>query len=260
MSKPLRVLSVDWDYFINATEYERFTMFPDGGNENLGNRLRNMIWSGRYATCPELSKITVDEGELENLQRVINHSPAASVVIADSHRFIYDVAYQEYQSGGYTGIEVDNIDYHHDYYNIGTATEVNCGNWSNAIFDVSSPHRFVKGRKYKRYRWVKRVDSDVSKELEKREWFKYCELNDLYGEPYDIIYICRSAMWSPPHLDSRFIDEMRPLVLSKSSGRYVRVLEDLSDRFTHDLQDYIKQEQNTYQRALKQLSVPGESW
>jgi hypothetical protein len=41
--KTLNVLSIDWDYFINATYLERGSMFPDGGNENIPDVIKNII-------------------------------------------------------------------------------------------------------------------------------------------------------------------------------------------------------------------------
>ena len=34
-----RILSLDWDYFVNATAAQRYTLFPDGGNENISYEL-----------------------------------------------------------------------------------------------------------------------------------------------------------------------------------------------------------------------------
>ena len=31
----MKILSIDWDYFIEATAEQRCTLFPDGGSENI---------------------------------------------------------------------------------------------------------------------------------------------------------------------------------------------------------------------------------
>ena len=46
--KPVKVLSIDWDYFIKATANEREFMFPDGGNEDLPESVQNSVWASHY--------------------------------------------------------------------------------------------------------------------------------------------------------------------------------------------------------------------
>ena len=53
-----RFLSIDWDFFVDATMTQRLVMFPDGGNESLGTTFSNYIWDTLYRN-PELQTIKV---------------------------------------------------------------------------------------------------------------------------------------------------------------------------------------------------------
>ena len=44
MMKPLNILSIDWDYFVNATEEQRIMDFPDS-NDNLSQELGKFLWN-----------------------------------------------------------------------------------------------------------------------------------------------------------------------------------------------------------------------
>lgn len=75
----MRVLSLDWDYFIDATADERFALFPDGGNENMPYGLQNIIWNGRYMSHnnPELKQlkdIGIKQGEPTTLYKLLKHT------------------------------------------------------------------------------------------------------------------------------------------------------------------------------------------
>ena len=53
-----RFVSIDWDFFIDATAEERLLMFPDGGTENLPDSIKKYVWDSRYSD-PRLEKIGV---------------------------------------------------------------------------------------------------------------------------------------------------------------------------------------------------------
>lgn len=199
----MRVLSVDWDYFINATLEQRLMMFPDGGNEKLPDSISDTIWAARYAEHKELSKIGLDKSGYNKLKKIIKRycNSDTKVFIADSHSRAYDFI-RKYDTGG--EIDIVNIDFHHDYYdcqsevNNTTEEDVNCGNWVRLLID--NDDRIS-------YTWVCREDSDLSERLEFSPNFcGYKMIEDLLeeSEPYDLLFICRSSVWSPPHLDYYF--------------------------------------------------------
>lgn len=216
--EPLKVLSIDWDYFIKATNDERSIMFPDGGNENLSPYIQNVIWTSHYGSpAYNLEKIGVDREALKKIRFVLNnqrniksHHLAAAMAITDSHKYAYDFIENSLESPQQP-IEVYNVDFHHDIYDICDTyditdngvpgdSSINCGNWLRKLcenYEVK-PH------------WVAREDSDP--EADFQEPIPRATLDDLMNIQFDVVFICRSGMWSPPHLDIEFIRLVSPFV------------------------------------------------
>ena len=199
-----RFLSVDWDFFVDANSTQRILMFPDGGNENLPDSLRNYIWDSRYAN-PELEKIKVtsDYKYLLNICKTFR----GEAIVADSHKWMYDFVIKntEYNEE----FEVYNIDFHHDLYNFQTRfEEVNCGNWATLL---------RRDRPKMKYKWVKCDTSDViagGKKVD-AEMMTMTVFRLLFhggiAEEFDYLFMCRSAMWSPPHLDPKFVRAVKAI-------------------------------------------------
>ena len=54
--KPIKVLSIDWDYFVDVTAEQRVLIFPDG-HEHFGVNIYNTVWMNKYAECAELEDL-----------------------------------------------------------------------------------------------------------------------------------------------------------------------------------------------------------
>lgn len=203
MKKVKRILSIDWDYFIKATAFQRGTLFPDGGNENISYALQDFIWDSRYAN-PELKEIGVLLPDYYAVNHIIyefmrsyTQSMATArkeMLVTVSHKWIYDFIMQ--RTKGKEQFEVYNVDFHHDMYNLQSSDEeVNCGNWVN---------RLLEKRPNMKYFWIKREDSETEVLGGKKVPCKCKKLKDIEDLPFDYVFICRSDCWSPPHLDSHF--------------------------------------------------------
>ena len=203
-----RVLSIDWDYFINATAHQRDMLFPDGGNENISYEIQDFIWNSHYSNPTnkeELMKLGVLKEEYSILHRILRkftekyaYSTVANlyreVLVTVSHRWIYDFIMQRTTKG--EEFEVYNVDFHHDMYSLKTRDqEVNCGNWVNCLLEK---------RPKMNYHWVKREDSDDEVLGGAKVDCADCKLEDLKDLDFDYVFICRSDCWSPPHLDNYF--------------------------------------------------------
>ena len=187
----MKILSIDWDYFIDCTFTDRVMKFPDGGNENIGIAMSTYIWATRYACCPEIADIKVRSKEIDALKKIVEHNKQEYFFIcADSHQHLGEFILNEdmEQKIKKEGITIVNIDHHHDMFGLGE--ELNCGNWLNKVLD-KYPEATVK--------WIHNDDSDI----EDFVGTESTDMNDASGE-YDVIYLCRSAIWSPPHLDKEF--------------------------------------------------------
>ena len=209
--KPFRVLSIDWDYLVKATMSERLEMFPDGGNENLPDGISKFVWATRYATYPQLRGIEVDCDALEALKDFISKNYGKSIVVEDSHKGIWDAIVNHLQYKLNKPLDLINVDFHHDMYE-NNLDFVDCGNWVNHLFEtVGVNHRRKLRNKNSHYYWVAREDSDdnISKECQRLGYMTKTDINflgTLEGFECDLLFICRSGIWSPPHLDDEFMN------------------------------------------------------
>ena len=199
-----RILSIDWDYFINATAEQRLLLFPDGGNENISYDLQDFIWSSRY-TDPKLNKIGILKNDYKEVNKVLDKfirrylyskaaNPHREVLVTVSHKWIYDFIVQRTNED--EKFEVYNLDFHHDMYDLRTSEEeVNCGNWVNCLQKV---------RPNMKYHWIPREDSEIHILGGDTVPCEMRTLKDIEDLRFDYVFICRSDCWSPPHLDTFF--------------------------------------------------------
>jgi hypothetical protein len=197
----VRVLSVDWDYFVDASEEERVYLFPDGGNEGISGSISDIVWSSRYADSKRcidrggtkfryLADIPLKSDYLKMRAKLRKLSPSIPVLVADSHAHAYNFILDMESP-----VDVVNIDFHHDLYSQGIERdELNCGNWLKLLFDMGHVNSIT---------WVKH---EVSCQAELKDAINITtDLSDVLGLDYDALFLCRSRVWSPPHLDKNFI-------------------------------------------------------
>ena len=196
---PLRVLSVDFDYFQKVPNADVFEAYPDG--IDLSSYLSTTVWASYYAnprTKEMLDKVKADRKGIEHLQKILGNSvhTQIGVMVAQSHKHIYDFIMDEYNGGDYDSVEVVNIDMHHDMYN--QNPDVDCGNWlSHLVDDVENCDVTWVANK------VSKKAYGMSKALEECVEF---DLSVLDNKEFDLIFLCRSDNWLPPHLDKDFED------------------------------------------------------
>jgi hypothetical protein len=249
MGDRLNVLSIDWDYFINADMCERMELFPDGGNENLSLFLGNTCWSGHYYDG-KLEQIKTDAQAIKKVKECLkkhNIDSIMSYMIADSHKHAYEFVHEYCDAEGYDSLNLVNIDYHHDVYSNGDG--VDCGNWLAKLikdFDGSDSQ----------FTWVARHDSDMNLgvSLDGCENKLLCveDLDIIDEYQWDIVYICRSSMWSPPHLDRKFINAF---------GWLLDGADDYSCRYEtnifEDRYEVVKEMAKSYKDALQNMGDIG---
>ena len=202
--KPFRVLSIDWDYLVNATAYQRATLFPDGGSENIPVGLQNVIWATRYADKKDLENIDIDYQSLDLIKKfIISHCSNAFTTVWDSHKNCFDEVLSSTSIN--QPIEIINIDFHHDMYVNDFLNEIDCGNWVNGLFEKDA---YRLNQKSDKYYWIHREDSQIDKIIENSPYTTELTIDKLENiEEFecDLLFICRSSVWSPPHLDDEFI-------------------------------------------------------
>jgi len=252
----MRVLSLDWDYFIDATADERGALFPDGGNENMPYGIQNIIWNSHYMSHnnPELiqlKNIGIKQGELTALYRLLKHNVVdgfTDVVIADSHRHAYNAITEMADTLQPSVIELYNVDFHHDcYFSHAEDRPVDCGNWVYKLIEKYGDDLIVG--------WIRQPDSDPWKDGELWEM----KLTDLSDRLFDLVVLCRSGMWSPPHLDQHFISLAKRL--KKLAGpEQVTVIDPyvLRSRYTKGFAAAITELERTKKEALQNIIKRGD--
>lgn len=194
----LNVLSIDWDYFVDASMEDRVRLFPDGGNENIPTVLGNFIWTSRYVVPKLKNDVGVDKPAIRKIKKIMkmNCNHVSKVMVMDSHKYAYDFIVDYCNNYKYDSLNLVNIDFHHDIYDNGL--EVDCGNWLRKLINNFS-------NTDSEFTWVMREDSDLGNYFTdecKLEKTTSLDIADNYV--WDIVFICKSSMWSPPHLDVEF--------------------------------------------------------
>lgn len=187
----MRILSIDFDYFIDTDMETRVMCFPDG-HDNFAPALTQFIWNSRYDFHENIRDLGVI-ADYDKMCDFLKSRQVGRVLIADSHReiaqFFDSVKPDE-------DLEIINIDFHHDMYITGGST-LDCGNWLRFLADLK-PDADIK--------WVMREDSDTEALTGEFPYATTTNIDEVQGE-FDLIFICFSSPWTPPHLKPRF-DEM----------------------------------------------------
>lgn len=223
----IKLLSVDFDYFANITNYFRMTNFPDGGNEDLGKDLQDIIWGGRYASNPDfIKKCPVKKKELEYMKQIFENNSHAEYTLAKSHLSIINLL--STLARDFKPIEIYNVDFHHDLY---FKRDFTCGNWLEKFYDFLDVKKTL---------WIcdkeSMIEYDIDYNNEISQTFSHTfNIKDLDGIKFDYLFLCQSTMWSPPHLDKYFIS----LANSMLKGRNVSIIRENDTEYNRYTKDFI---------------------
>lgn len=202
--KTLNVLSIDYDYFMKFENDDTgpLASFPDGTEAFIG--LSDYVWASRLAceyASSEIAKVSCNSDELFEVWKfLMKQRKSVPVLITNSHMHIH--GFIKDNIGELDSVRVVNLDFHHDAYDKSRNGELNCGNWVN----------FLDREFSLEYDWV---TSDCGWNaagkkpgiLEGRPRYR-CISEFRNANPKfkpDIIFICRSDVWVPPHMDSQFL-------------------------------------------------------
>lgn len=186
----MRILSVDFDYFVDTTIEVRELNFPDG-HDNFSPALTKFVWDRCYDFYEGLKDIKLIP-EYEKMCEFFENLKGGRVLFADSHKeiekFFSEVKPDE-------DLELIHIDFHHDMYVTGGET-LDCGNWLRFLADKKPDLKVT---------WVKREDSDVESLSGEFPYDSTTDFSVVQGE-FDLIFVCFSSPWTPPHLFDDYIN------------------------------------------------------
>lgn len=215
----MRVLSIDWDYFVVQNPMN------DWGHREVGFFLE-LAWHTRRlrpARDPaNPHNILLDDNGLAVMKKIDLTKLAPfvgdeSFLIAWAMRFgQYNIAANESHYGILQAIEhernleIINVDAHHDIYYNGVPErfeDVECGSWGGWLMKnkrVRSWHQvYPTWRKDKANHLDETPPSKWAREHCKEFKVSY-GVPDITWKKCDLIFICRSGCWVPPEYDARF--------------------------------------------------------
>lgn len=201
MSK--NVLSIDFTYFQQAT-IKALRTYPE--DIDKPTYLSTLVWGCHYLDAVQgvpTRSVGILGEEFMRLERILQVQPeSCPVMITNSHVHVYDFIHSHVSTKEHFNLY--NIDMYHDISD--GKTELNCRNWVMRILKeydvnfywVANPvslelHGFDK---------IEKMQDSLSKvvlpNLER--------LEQVYtgGRTFDAIFLCRSDMQTPPHLDRYF--------------------------------------------------------
>ena len=195
------ILSIDFDYFIDASSLERDIYFPTGSDEIPKDQLKSM-WKDKYLKYPQLMDVGVIDvfyfiKKLLQFLSIHNNN----FYKADTHKYIkqlIDLIPWNKQ------LRIVNIDFHHDYYHYYKGGDnYNCGNWLRRLIE-ERPHTNVT--------WIRRKDSQINSLEGEFPYEHTTDIKSIANDRFHYVFICRSPEWSPPHLSDKF-EELAGAVL-----------------------------------------------
>lgn len=266
--KPIRVLSIDFDYFVKATAEQRVTIFPDGLDQ-YGVAVNNAVWMSRYADCAEIEEIGIvedDYSSMVNYLNLLSRKPQSMgnirMMTTNSHQHLYNLMFDDYNDKAF---DMLHIDYHSDSY--GLKDGVDCGNWVDWI---AKKWKKDQPRLYRmsRITWLGREDSEYNcKDIKDDRFFKAVQRNNqpmgdqindyFHGKMPDVIFICKSGPWTPPHLDDYFDELISIGHMFNMRGVKTLFSNDVENRWTEEYQEALIQHREQMQQ-LKSGIMKGD--
>lgn len=239
----LNVLSIDFDFFQDV-DAETLFYYPDG--HDFGTEFSKTIWAGHYANPYEadrLNSVDINKKFFNAIKTIIveNSECCKTAMVVNSHVNIYDFIMEEYNTHNYRGVNLVNVDMHHDMFN--ATNELDCGNW------VSYIHKAIPDV------CISWIANPVSQEAyglgENLMQYVYLDLETIKKKKFDLVFLCRSDIWSPPHLD-KYFDELYHLF----ALHYNKIYVDKQITKPRDMKELIDQQKELYSN-IKSLNLQG---
>ena len=242
--RPLNVLSIDFDVFQVVSADTMKTCYPDG--IDLPSTLSSIVWQSHYGnpdTYQNLMKITTNVDMINELKDLIAKSLNTRLpdsCICNSHRHIYNFIMKHYDRICHNGIELTHLDMHHDLFN--DNKELDCGNW------ISHLKNAVKTN----VTWIANPISKAMYGMTEPIFDNVrTDLSDIKNPNWDLIFLCRSDNWVPPHLDANFVDLAIFILNNSLSCQYEENI--LESRWTDGFVHGFEQLQNMYKETMKEM-------
>ena len=193
-----RILSIDFDFF-QWPERDVLRYYPDG--IDVSTKLSTIVWAGYYTEAAKesgIQDVRFDQENFDELLKLLKKQRYATpAMICNSHRYIYDFVHECVPRLD-TPISIVNVDMHHDMFN--DCEEVDCGNW---VGHLKNEYQDMK------LYWITKpvsleaygITEMAEKEFKDKVLY---DLSTIMDTRFDMVFLCRSDPWLPPHLDKYF--------------------------------------------------------
>jgi hypothetical protein len=213
----MRVLSIDWDYFVEEDP------MLDWGHREDGIFL-DMMWKIRRIDGKDMRKLAPFRGNEVELAASFFRMmlKGYDLSVAESHLAILDVI------GDERDLEIINIDAHHDIFyrqpccDLDVNSEdnikrIDCGCWAGHLIHQGRVTSYTQVYP----EWRRKLPENYNG---KAKWIDShgCKSKFVFGPPplkwkqVDKIFVCRSGCWSPPEYDARFTRFVKLLGATKA--------------------------------------------
>lgn len=243
LQRPLKVLSLDFDFFLKFENDDSSVLseFPDGTEAFI--QYSDTIWASRIANesaDKKISTVKCNEQSFSEVALFLNSCDRRiPSMAANSHVYIYDFVAKHMSKG--QEVQVVNLDYHHDAYH--TEAELNCGNWVTHLQNLCDG-QFL-------YQWITSENGWESSENTiprfVRESYRFKTLGEYlsWDKNYhpDLIFLCRSDVWVPPHLDGYF-----DMLLKFMASHFTNLIGEQRITKPRNISDEVKQLRQAYSK------------
>lgn len=207
IKQPFKVLSIDFDYFQCVSPSVIVNNYPDG--HDLSTKVSTFVWQSLYGNKSDhdnLLDVTINKEELQLAKHIIlgQKNPYTPCYVCNSHVNIYNAIKTTFEAvqgtlgkDGFSSIHIYNVDMHHDMFN--DNPKLDCGNWVSHVAK-DFPNVGIT--------WIA---NPISKEMygfdeTDKPAFDLIEnsLKKYKDMQFDLVFLCRSDIWSAPHLDKYF--------------------------------------------------------
>lgn len=184
----MKVLSLDWDYFITASLDTR-DYFPTYDPNDTPSVIREK-WAEKFIGYAGLDSIPVDEHAVSLLTNFLMGRRFRNKFVCESHEGILRMLGKE------KDLEIVNVDFHHDYYTqLLPDGSPSCGSWLQWL-DAKERCKSIS--------WCRREDSEMYSLLGNFPHESFTDLSRVFkGASYDAVFFCFSTHWAPPHTIER---------------------------------------------------------
>ena len=238
--KQINILSIDFDYFQNVPVNVLACNYPDG--HDYEEILSNIVWVSIYGhpyISQQILDVTIKDDKLNELINYIKRiKRKIPVCIADSHVKIYNFIKENYQAD--SELNIINIDMHHDVFDV-HPENIHCGNWLKIIMkEYQTDATWICNPTSLELLYTPDNITTIVDDLS--------GLNDIN---FDMIFLCKSIEYIPPHLDKYFIK------LAKALSKIAKPLKCeniVHTRYNKAFKQMVKQTQSEMQKIINELN------